>query len=240
MQSPGASGLCQYGSLRLKRQWHPSISGREICAQAIRRTYSSPVGDFIKEQCLGVAKRIWRKGKKKALCPRAAPVIVERIEWAEAREKWLGTGKKAVQKEWKYRWLSTKRPRRWCSIASEQEPSSFPLKLHAGLYKAQSSVLVQLRSGINGLAHTLSKLHVPGFESPECACEEGGETGEHVLLHCPLEDERRAWFRGTSFKELVTEPLRAYDTTRWVIKSGRLGQYSLANKLLFTDKEGRP
>ena len=119
-------------------------------------------------------------------------------------------------------------------MAAEQEPGLFPLKLHEGLFKAQSSVLTQLRTGVNGFGHTLAKLKVPGFESPACLCGSGGETGEHVLLHCPLEDERRAWAGGTTFAELVSNPIRAQDTTRWVIKSGRLGQYRLAARLLFT------
>ena len=67
------------------------------------------------------------------------------------------------------------------------------LKLHEHLKKAESSVLVQARTGRIGLAHFLAKVQVPGFETPSCRCELGDETAEHVLLHCEIEIERRSW-----------------------------------------------
>ena len=39
------------------------------------------------------------------------------------------------------------------------------LKLHKGLQKAESSMLIQLRTGRTGLRHFLNKVRVPGYES---------------------------------------------------------------------------
>ena len=207
------------------------VYAKEQCAQAIRRIYESSVGSFIKSQCLGVATKLWRRKGRRALRPSVPVVVEERVLWAERRKVELGAGRKAVLREWRNRWeASSRRGGRW-SVAREQGPGAGQLKLHEGLFKAQSSLLVQLRTGVNGFAHTLARLKVPGVDR-WCACRGGIETGEHVLLHCSLEDERRAWSRGTTLAELVSDPLRAKETANWVMRSGRLGQYALARKLL--------
>ena len=112
-------------------------------------------------------------------------------------------------------------------------PSASRLKLHKQLKKAESSVLVQARTGRIGLAHFLNKARVPGYETPACRCGLGDETAEHILLHCQLETERRQWRRGTRLRDLVSEPRNTASAARWIIQSGRIGQFQLASKLLY-------
>ena len=50
------------------------------------------------------------------------------------------------------------------------------LKLYKGLQKAESSILIQLRTGKTGLRHFLNKVRVPGYESGQCKCDMGLET----------------------------------------------------------------
>lgn len=159
-------------------------------ARHIRRTYASPVGTFIQEQCRMISSRLQRRGSRKII-PQIVPVIQEKLDWAQERERALGTdSRKAILQEWRTKWQSGQRRSRWCSRASAEEPSASRLLLHQQLKKAESAILVQARTGRIGLAHFLSKAHVPGFEAPTCSCERGDETAEHLLLHCQLESER--------------------------------------------------
>ena len=75
---------------------------------------------------------------------------------------------------------------------AEEELSANRLWLHAQLKKAESLVLVQVRTGRIGLAHFLAKARVPGYDSPSCkSCESSdSETAEHLLLHYTGEAKR--------------------------------------------------
>jgi exonuclease III len=206
----------------------------ELRARHIRRTYSSQVGSFIKEQCRMISSRLRRRGPQR-ISPQVVPVIQEKLDWALIRERTLGTNsKKAILQEWHGIWYSRQRRNRWCSLASTEAPSTSRLKLHEQLKKAESSVLVQARTGRIGLAHFLCKARVPGYETPACRCGLGDETAEHLLLHCRLETERRQWRRGTRLSDLVSEPSRAATTAKWIIQSSRLGQFQLASRLLYS------
>ena len=108
-------------------------------------------------------------------------------------------------------------------------PSVSRLKLHNQLKKAESSVLVQARTGRIGLAHFLNKARVPGYETPACRCGLGDETAEHLL-----ETGTRQWRRGTRLSDLVSQPSSAATTAKWIIQSGRLGKFQLASKPLYS------
>ena len=117
-----------------------------------------------------------------------------------------------------------------------EEPGANRLKLYTQLKKAESTVLIQARTGRIGLAHFLSKACVPGFESPACKCELGIKTAEHLLLHCQLETERRGWRQGATLSDLVSDPKNTAVTARWIIQSSRLDQFRLASRLLYSSK----
>ena len=180
-----------------------------------------------------ISSRLWRRGPRR-IVPQFVPVIQEKLDWALRRERTFGIdSKKAIRQEWHEKWYSGQRRSRWCSLASTEAPSANRLKLHKQLKKAESSVLVQARTGRIGLAHFLNKARVPGYETPACRCGLGDETAEHLLLHCQLETERRQWRRSTRLRDLVSEPRNTATTARWIIQSGRIGQFQLASKLLY-------
>ncbi len=204
-------------------------------ARHIRRVFASPTGAYIQEQCRMISSRLRRRGPWRPV-PAIVPVIQEKLNWASRREQEFGTkSKKAIEAEWQARWRSWRRSG-WRSRAAVEELSPKRLKLHAQLRKAESSALVQARTGRIGLASFLCKARVPGFESPSCRCEQGEETAEHLLLHCPLEHERREWRRGASLSELVSNPRYTIAAAKWIIQSNRLGQFRLANRLLYNEQ----
>ena len=161
-----------------------------------------------------ISSRLQRRGSQR-ITLQVVPVIQEKLDWAFRRERTLGTdSRKAMLQEWHGKWYSGQRRSRWCSLASTEAPSASRLKLHKQLKKAESSVLVQARTGRIGLAHFLNKARVPGYETLACKCGLGDETAEHLLLHCQLETERRQWRRGTRLSDLVSEPSSAATTAK--------------------------
>jgi hypothetical protein len=179
-----------------------------------------------------ISSRLQRRNPQR-VAPMIVLIIQRKLDWANKREATLDTtGKKAIAQEWNIRWRLECR-RGWFSIAAIEEPSTRRLKLHNQLKKAESAVLVQARTGRIGLASFLYKAHVPGVDSPNCKCEQGVETAEHLLLHCPIERERREWKRGARLSELLSNPVYTVATAKWIIQSNRLGQFQLASRLLY-------
>jgi hypothetical protein len=69
------------------------------------------------------------------------------------------------------------------------------LKLHSGLRKAQSSVLVQARTGRIGLSKFLYNRRVPRVLFAQCRCRNGEETPQHMALFYTEEARRRQHLR---------------------------------------------
>jgi hypothetical protein len=117
-------------------------------------------------------------------------------------------------------------------------PDPKVLKLHSSLQKAKSSALVQFRTRYTGLAYFLHKARVPDIESGLCSCGNGLETPRHVLIHCQREAARRGELREVDrgrldLRKLLDTPKGARVASRWVLRSGRLPQFSLARALLY-------
>jgi exonuclease III len=113
-------------------------------------------------------------------------------------------------------------------------PNRDVLKLHRDLFKAESSALIQFRTGRTGLNRFLASMRVPNVD-PQCKCGFVQETPRHVLFYCNLEDDRRPWRRRTDLREfvlLLSSPDTAKDIARWILGIERLSQFKLANNLL--------
>jgi hypothetical protein len=97
-------------------------------------------------------------------------------------------------------------------------------------------VLVQLRTGMVGLAYFLHKVGVPGYDSSLCSCGQADETPRHFLLYCPEgQDSRRALGPPgeRTFLHLLGTPEGAQRTAKWAIQSRHLRQFYVANNLLY-------
>ena len=102
-------------------------------------------------------------------------------------------------------------------------------------------MLTQIRTGKIGLRSFLHYRHVPTAPTPICSCGDGHETPRHIVLYCRLEAEGRERLRrwlgprvlrtSRDFKELVGDRRTAGYIVRWLLGTGRLPQYGLAEAL---------
>src|SRR5277367_4772437 len=161
-------------------------------------------------------------------------------EWAK---RWRGdaVGKKEMDKrmleEWHQRWTATQPA--WTQ-RNARPPDPKTLGLHKGLQKAESSILIQARIEKIGLAQFLYQRRVPGVVTRECSCGATPETAQHIALYCQDEAGRRDELRreeaggALDYRWLTGTNLGARKLSRWLIRSGRLQQFSLADRLLYS------
>ena len=198
---------------------------------------NSQVGQSIQEACKVIQRKLRnKKGRRRGYRP--IPSLVK-DDWAKARLLNLGdsTEIKRTTEAWTRRWQAgTTKPDTWDRVLQPPDPKI--LKLHSGLHKAESSALVQLRTGCIGLAYFLHKARVPGIESGLCSCGNSSETPRHMLIHCNKEIVQREELKRASggrlnLRKLLDTPEGARVTSRWVLRSGCLPQFSLARALLY-------
>jgi hypothetical protein len=92
------------------------------------------------------------------------------------------------------------------------------LKLHSGLRKAESAVLVRARTGRIGLARFLYSRKVLGVLSAQCRCRAGEETPRHMAIYCIEEAERRQSLRTggrVDYRQLVGTASGARRLAEW-------------------------
>ncbi len=162
--------------------------------------------------------------------------------------------KAAVLRDWKVRWeVSTaqdnrRRPGRLLQVADAPTFDGSALDLHRGLRKAESSILVQIRTGKLGLRAFLHHRQVPGIDNPNCPHCLKPETAFHVITDCRAEDDRREtltralgedpyWWDRARLQEALQDPSQAILIARWLIGTGRLPEYRLATEYETKERE---
>jgi ribonuclease HI len=109
------------------------------------------------------------------------------------------------------------------------QPGHKILRLHQGLRKWQSALLIQMRTEKIGLRDFLFKRKVPGFDDPECECGHGRQTVDHILRQCRLHHNvRRREFgigRRIDLRVILNEPKSAIKAIRFMEQTRLLGQY---------------
>jgi len=168
-------------------------------------------------------------------------------------EAWASQGKttkEALEVSWEARWKRNYAARKQGARSSRvvQPADERPifadkiLKLHKNLTKAESSLLVQMRTGVIGLKAFLFRIGTRGVATPYCACGTGKETVEHLVIWCPSPLGPRPWITaGIRSKrdlhkalhggENGNDMLQARAIVGWLLGSGILPEYRLAAKL---------
>ena len=117
-------------------------------------------------------------------------------------------------------------------------PHRLALRLRAGLSKAQSSILTQVRTGKIGLAAFLCKRRVPEYPTPACSCGAQWETAKHAVMQCPrFQRVRRSLYAAastTDYQAMISRPRPAAALTTWILRHGVLPQFSWAQEQLPT------
>ena len=223
------------------------LNGRLARFQA--RLERTGIARQIKDACAAIRTQLRTRRQRQRAVP-ATPAAT-RKQWVE---KWIGQPieqwdereKPKVLADWTNRWNA--RPKRLervvrpgtdpgsRAIPEDTPPSKAVLKLHRGLQKAESSILVQTRTGRIGLAKFLYSRKVPGVLSAQCRCGAREETLRHMALYCIEEAGRRLVLRTNgrvNYEQLIGTASGAKQLAKWLICSGRLGQFSLARSLLY-------
>jgi hypothetical protein len=156
-------------------------------------------------------------------------------------EQWDERERQKVLEDWTTRWKNDRKraerapqpgtdPGGHKAVPEDTPPDKGVLKLHARLRKAESSMLVQARIGHIGLAKFLYNRKVLGILPAQCRCGAGEETARHVALYCAEEAGRRQHLRTgwrIDYRQLIGTKGGTRKLTDWMIRSRRLGQFSL-------------
>ncbi len=144
-----------------------------------------------------------------------------------------------AKEKWKERWPRYQEgiPSHVRTAAQRGEAQGTRAGLHAGLFKVESSVGVQLRTEKIGLRAFLYKRRVPGVDSASCECGWRYQDIKHMLILCPNHAEgRKLMFEragSDDFRQIVLTSKGLKSATEWVIQRGMLGQFTLAREQLF-------
>jgi hypothetical protein len=117
----------------------------------------------------------WRKDGRRSLPADAPPKLftirstVKRWCNTQAERAWIAKSRKDTKGRATYRHTPT--------------PTKKVLRLHEGLNKRESALLVQLRTEKIGFNDFLFARRVPDVTSPRCDCG-ARQTVAHILLHC--------------------------------------------------------
>lgn len=230
------------------------LNGRIARYQA--RIDSSGIGKVIQNACIAVRNKLrsrLRVRRTRNGPAKTTPSVASR-EWAE---KWIGKPigqwdqreKPLVAQDWIERWTraSGTQDNRllWPGtdpgggqVGLDPAPTAQVLSLHKSLQKAESALLVQARTGKIGLGKFLYNRKVPGLETAQCRCGAGFETPRHIVLYCIEEASRRGQLtdqagRKWTYKQLIGHAQATKGFARWMMGTGRLGQFALAKRLLY-------
>jgi ribonuclease HI len=136
--------------------------------------------DIAAKEATGWRKVRSRNGRTKEVdtgITAARPLTLKQLQAAAVQ-----VIRKLTQKEWEDVWDKEIRGRDLYRVSPR--PTKSILKLHQGLSKPLSSILVQMRTGKIGLRHYLYSRNVPDIEDDRCRCGQSSQTVAHVLLSC--------------------------------------------------------
>jgi ribonuclease HI len=135
--------------------------------------------------------------------------------------------KRQTRLEWINGWRAETKGR--TTFKHTPQPSHKVLRLHHGLKKWQSALLIQIRTEKIGLKDFLWKRKVPGFDDPGCDCSEGRQTVDHILLRCRTYNDirRRVFGRGgrIDLRAILNEPKLVTKAIRFMEQTRLLGQF---------------
>jgi len=137
---------------------------------------------------------------------------------------------------WEKEWKEEKRGEDLRGL--QQTPSGAVLKIHRGIKRAISTLIMQMRTEKIGLRSFLYNRWVPGVEDDECPCGWGKQTAYHILLICRNHSKLRSetWSRERRKARLGEIPYREMLTNHartavcFMRSTGLLEQFKALNE----------
>jgi ribonuclease HI/exonuclease III len=130
-------------------------------------------------------------------------------------------------KVWKTRWKTSIKGRHLFELTPE--PTRAVRKLHAGVPKAISALITQLRTGKIGFNAFLHNRRVPGFTTSRCDCDLGAMTVRHVLLTCPKWKGNRqrylARLKTSDIRQILNTPDGSKAAAQFILATDLLPQF---------------
>jgi len=195
---------------------------------------------MIQQACERLVKRLKPRARGLAISPPQKPTATE--EAKEVISGWLGQAQSTTElmlEAWEARWkrgfhpdpLKTTQPADTTPIFSNKA-----LKKHENLTKAESSLLIQARTGAIGLNDFLFRARVPEISTPYCECGQGKETVEHLVVWCPHPPKPRGpWAQKIRTRNDLYKALLGGAHTQailaWLTGLGKLTEYRLSVKI---------
>jgi hypothetical protein len=164
----------------------------------------------------------WREDGRRRL-PADAPLELYTIRLTLRR--WCKT---QTERAWIAQWHKETKGR--TTYRHTPTPTKKVLRLHEGLTKRESALLVQLRTEKIGLNDFLFNRSVPDVTSPRCDCGARRQTVAHILIHCSkYQDLRSRIFSNLSgqdnLRTILSTPQLATKAIEYIVQTQILGQY---------------
>ena len=129
-----------------------------------------------------------------------------------------------IQDQWNQTWSVEKHGRVIYKLI--KTPTTDVLQKFKSMSKAESSVIVQARTGKIGLRDYLHRIGVE--PSPKCPCGAARQTVKHTLLNCPRHDAARGELLQVGDKDLtrlLEIPALAVKVAKFLLATGELHQF---------------
>ena len=211
-----------------------------VVSRALKRMKKSGMACQIEAACTVIRKKLRRREQNhQVFLTVIAHFKSLPADWTQfwipptedTQSKLQNSAKRELLCRWKTQWAVRKSL--WEKIETSESTHKM-LRLHKGLFKAQSFIAIQLQSGKTGLTAFLHQRKVPGFSSSDCSCGRGRETPKHVMIHCIKHSEthrRLEINEQVDLRKMMFSPEELQTITAWWLKQDLLSQFQLAQKL---------